>query len=275
MSAVVDLNLWNVERSIPRELIKCGLFSVKENKRRLGSVKSTAVFTDSNKQGVTTINYNGYGLNQDDLDVYLELLEFGKKVSAGEIVSFTRSELLRSLGWAMQTRYREKLVDCLEHLHNTKISGNVIRYIGNKETTNLKFSFNLVSEYFIYITDEDSGDTKRVSKDWSIVLPHGIDKILSGGGAARINTEERKALGSNSLAKFIHAYLASNKYDPRYTPNAQQLYELSGSTRKTLKDFKAQNLKKALRCINHANISYFVGMNEKTGRLSMMIRPNE
>lgn len=260
------------ERSIPRELIKCGLFSVKGNKCREGSLKSSVILSDTNKLGSTVVNYTGWGLNQCDLDVYLEVLEFGKKSTAGELVYFTRSELLHALGWPMQTRYRKKLITCLEHLRKTSISGNVIRYVGNNQTTNLKFDFSLVSEFFIYETDERGKGTERVSRDWSIVLPHGLDKIFAGGGAARINIEERKALKGNSLAKFIHAYLASNKYDGRFTPNAKELYQLSGSTRKRLKDFKAQELSKAIDCINDASISYKVCMNVVTGRLAKMMR---
>jgi hypothetical protein len=274
MEATATIIHWKgQERAIPRELIKCGLFSVKVNQSREGSLKSSVVFSDSNKHGSTLINYTGWGLNQCDLDVYLELLELGKRSTAGELIYFTRSELLHSLGWPMQTRYRKKLITCLEHLRKTSISGNVIRYVGNNETTSLKFDFSLVSEFFIYETDEDGKGTERISRDWSIVLPHGLDKIFAGGGAARIDVDERKKLGTNSLAKFIHAYLASNKYDGRFTPSAKELYELSGSTRKKLNDFKYQELKKAIDCINDANISYKVCMNKFTGRLAKMMRP--
>jgi hypothetical protein len=260
------------ERSIPRELIKCGLFSVKASKAREGSVKSLVIMSETNKSGSTLVKYTGWGLNQCDLDVYLELLEFGRKSIAGELVYFTRSELLHALGWPMQTRYRKKLITCLEHLRRTSINGNVIRYVGNNETTNLKFDFSLVSEFFIYETDEGGDDTGRISRDWSIVLPHGLNKIFAGGGAARIDIQERKSLKGNSLAKFIHAYLASNKYDGRFTPNAKELHQLSGSTRKKLNDFKYQELQKAIDCINDANISYKVCMNKITGRLAKMMR---
>jgi|GEM_PF-6108135 len=273
MSAQPNIVFWkNGERAIPREFIKCGLFAVRGNRKREGCIKPSTIFSDSNKQGVTTVNYHGFGLNQDDLDVYLELLHLSKKVNTGEVISFTRSELLHSLGWPLQTRYRKKIIDCLDHLRNTAVSGNVIRYIGNNETTNRQFSFNLISEYSIYITDEDGKGTRRVSRDWSIVLPHGLNELFGGGGFARIDSYERKALSGNSLAKFIHAFIASNKYDGRFTPNAKQLHELSGSTRKKVKDFKAQELQKAIDCINDANISYEVCMNKVTGRLAMMLR---
>ncbi|MBU2968730.1 RepB family plasmid replication initiator protein [Pseudoalteromonas sp. C2R02] len=255
-------------RAIPREFLKFALFTVGNRKERTGSFKSQELFRQNSGDGnETIINVSGEELRQDDLDVYLEILHVYRKIPVGELFTFKRQDLIKSLGWRNESKYRTKLAECVERLCGTQVSGQIVRF--DKETgvsTQYNFDCRLISEKIIKTTTEQGAIKSK--KQWSVVIPHSMKLLFDKNGYARIDIKHRQALGNNVLAKFLHAYLCSNKYDARFMPTAEEIMQLTNSAYQDVRRFKARSLKDALAVINSADIGYQVCMNESTGKLS-------
>lgn len=92
-----ELPFWNDDnRGVPNPFIRSGIFSVgRVTDERRSFVKKLEVPSLSNY----SINYTGAELHQDDLDVWMSLINMARAQHISDSVLFTGYELIRDLGW--------------------------------------------------------------------------------------------------------------------------------------------------------------------------------
>lgn len=215
----LSLELWpEAVRGVPNAVLRGALFRVAKER---DTYKTRTLIASTSEH---EIRYKGETLNQTDLDLWETLLHLARLQPLGTQVEFTAHSLLKELGRGTGKSQHEQLKDELMRL----ITGGVeITWVKEKKA----FGGALVSSYF---RDELTG---------RYVVKFNTDMTnLYSMGSTYIDWEQRKALGKNNLAKWLHGNYASNAVILDY--KVETIRELSGSG-SPLKEFR-RKLKAAL-----------------------------
>lgn len=215
----LSLELWpEAVRGVPNAVLRGALFRV--SSEREYHKERTLIATTTEHE----IRFMGTTFNQTDLDVWETLLHLARLQPLGTQVEFTAHSLLKELGRGTGKSQHEQLKEELMRL----IAGAVeITWVKEKKA----FAGALVSGYF---RDDETG---------RYVVKFNTDMTkLYGMGSTYIDWEQRKALGRNNLAKWLHGNYASNAVVLDY--KVETIRNLSGSTSE-LRRFR-QTLRAAL-----------------------------
>lgn len=209
----LTLPLWpDSVRGIPNAVLRGALFTV--NQRR-DTFKKLTLLTAV--EGVE-IRYRGERLNQTDLDVYEMLLHLARAQPLGNRVEFSTNALLRELGRKTGKSQHDQLHEELTRLRSGTVD---MRWTEDKRGF---FGGLIVKGY----RDETSGR-------YVVHLEPDIMKMYENG-YSHIDWAQRKALGSNSLAKWAHGFFSTHAAP--YPYKVVTIKELCGSTVERLGDFR-------------------------------------
>lgn len=200
----LSLELWpDAVRGVPNAVLRGALFGVSQ--RRKTHKKRTVIAAVDGYE----IRFKGETFNQTDLDVWETLLHMARLQPLGEKVEFTAHSLLKTLGRGTGKTQHEQLKEEL-----SRLIGGVVEITWTKEKKS--FAGALVSSYF---RDDETGRyVVRFNPDMA---------QLYGMGHTLIDWTERQALGSSSLAKWLHGFYASHAAP--YDYKVETLRGLSGS----------------------------------------------
>lgn len=215
----LSLELWpEAVRGVPNAVLRGALFGVSISRKTYK--KRTLIASTSEHE----IRYKGETFNQTDLDLWETLLHLARLQPLGTQVEFTAHSLLKELGRGTGKSQHEQLKEELMRL----ITGGVeVTWVKEKKA----YAGNLVAGYF---RDDETG---------RYVVKFNTDMTkLYGMGSTYIDWEQRKALGKNNLAKWLHGNYASNAVVLDY--KVETIRSLSGSG-SPLKEFRRM-LKAAL-----------------------------
>lgn len=220
-----ELPFWNDDnRGVPNPFIRSGIFSVgRVTDERRQFVKKLEVPSLSNY----SITYTGSELHQDDLDVWMSLINRARAQHIADSVLFTGYELIRDLGWTKNSRSYARAKASIERL---KVTGLEISQKDPKGGTRA-YSGSLIREYLFEASDGE-GNTK-----WMVRFEPNVTLLFMNDTTTLLEWQVRKKLGSKaSLAKWLHAFYSSH-IDP--IPYAvSKLKELSRS-QDSLSSFRA------------------------------------
>lgn len=211
------LELWPDQvRGVPNAALRGSLFSIAQErtiakKRELLSAV-----------GGIEIRFKGEKFNQTDLDVLEMLLHYGRKKPLESCVEFTGNQLLNDLERGVGGQDHEQLKEEI-----ARLMGGVVEITWKKEKKT--FSGTLVKNVY---RDEET-------QQYVVIFD---EKMLSlyEDGYTYVDWQQRRALGKNNLAKWLHGFYASHA-DP-FPYKVLTIKTLCGSTTKRLGDFR-----KALR----------------------------
>lgn len=208
----MSLELWpEAVRNVPNAVLRGSLFGVS----RIRPVYSKRTLLAS-VEGIQ-IRAKGQGLNQADLDVWENLLHLARLQPLGNKVEFTAHALLQILGRQTGKTQHEQLKEDLSRLATLGVE---ITWTAEQKT----FFGTLVSSFF---RDEETGRyVLKFNQDFG---------VLYGTGSTYLDWGQRRALGQNSLAKWLHGFYCSHARP--YAYSIEKLKELCGST-SDLKEFK-------------------------------------
>ena len=209
----LSLELWpDAVRGVPNAVLRGALFGI--SKRRKTHKKRTVIAAVDGYE----IRFKGETFNQTDLDVWETLLQLARLQPLGTKVEFTAHSLLKELGRGTGKTQHEQLKEEL-----SRLIGGVVEITWTKEKK--AFAGALVSGYF---RDDETG---------RYVVKFNPDMAqLYGVGHTLIDWSERQALGTNSLAKWLHGFYASHAKPFPY--KVETIYGLCGSTGERLGDFR-------------------------------------
>lgn len=216
-----QLDFWeDGRRAAPNALFRSALFPVLNNKQKESRkfIKEEKIFST----GGLDVVFTGEQLDQSDLDVYLELLNFARPFPLGTPIKFSAYSLLKALGLTTGGENHSRMHSVL-----IRLCGAVIDITDHNK------------RYFGQLIH--GGVRDEVTKEYEITINPKFAVLFGLGMWATIDKEQRQALGRNSLSKALHAYYSSHA-----NPSAHKfstLAEITGVKNSNKRQLKSSLIK--------------------------------
>lgn len=220
------LPLWDdARRGIPNPFIRSGLFTV-------GSSENRDYLKDSTISSLSTYNitYTGSELQQDDLSIWMSLINLARERPMSDAIFFTGYQIVKDCGWSMNSISYKRVQESIERL---KVTGLKI----SSKNHEAAYSGSLIRDYCWAEKDENGADK------WMIRFEPRISMLFLEDTTTLLEWEERKTIGSRAkLALWLHSFYSSHR-EP--IPNSiPKIHEMCRS-RDSLSSFR-RNLRNAL-----------------------------
>jgi TrfA protein len=209
---IYQLPLWpKVAPGAPNPLLRSALFPAIQGKDRRMLHKQSIASLNGQE-----INFTGEQLNQEDLEVWLQVLDLARNHPLGEICHTTAHGLLKALDRPTGNSQHKQLHDSMLRLqaHGLEIKAGWFTYFGS------------------LIMDGVKDDTTR----HYVIRINPRMAALFGQGWTRLDTTIRRKLRGKPLALWLQAHYATHAKPLPYS--VEKLRDLSGSRTKTLKRFR-------------------------------------
>jgi hypothetical protein len=200
-----QLPLWpEAVRAVPNAVLRGALFSVAQERETFSKRELIATV-----EGIE-IRFLGTRPNQTDLDVWEMLLHLARLQPLSSEVQFTAHAMLKALGRGTGGKHHEELKEQI-----ARLAAGMAEITWTKERKT--FGGTLISNFF---RDEDTGL-------YIVKFNQDFGKLYATGHTS-IDWEERKSLGQNNLAKWLHGFYSS--HEQPYPYKVETLQRLCGST---------------------------------------------
>jgi len=201
-------------RGSPNSLIRCALFAAIQGKDRL-DLKRAEIFS---QEGIT-VTYTGEQLNQEDLTVWLALVDLMKKDSLGTECRFTAHEILKYMSLSTGGTQYEQL-----EMAVCRMTACLVRI----ETEKYIYGKSLIEGFVI---DKDTNE-------YRVKLSRHLIKLFGENDWTAINWEQRKQLKNKPLCLKLHDYYSS--HEKPLSVSLEFLLNITGSTNSQKASFKRQ-----------------------------------
>ena len=209
------LPTWREDRrGSPNSFLRSALFAAIQSKDRL-DLKKAEIFS---QQGIT-VTYTGEQLNQEDLTVWLALIDLMKKDSLGTECKFTAHEILKYMGLEIGGSGYERLNDAIVRM----IACAVVIKTGTQT-----YMGSLIHGCAI-----DEG-----TKLYRLNLDRHLIKLFGDNDWTAIDWEQRKQLRNKPLCLKLHDYYSSP--EKPLPVSLEFLLNITGSTNSQKASFKRQ-----------------------------------
>lgn len=233
----MQLQLWpDAVRGVPNIALRGALFSISQERAIAKNLELIAAV-----DGVE-VRFKGERFNQTDLDVWEMLLHLARQRPLGDRVEFSAHSFLQSLQRSQGGTDHDQLREEIARLR----SGTLDITWTSKEKV---YGGGLVEKYFY------DQETKR----YVVVFDKRLLNLYEAG-YSYIDWEQRKLLGSNSLAKWLHGFYSSHAKPYHY--KVETIKKLCGSSTGRLGDFRKQ-LRRALDLLKKHNVFTSWEINEE------------
>lgn len=236
-TGIIYLPTWREDRrGSPNSFLRSALFAAIQSKDRR-YLEKAELFT---QQGIS-VTYTGKQLNQDDLTVWLALVNLMKKDSLGTECQFTGNEILKHIGLSTGGREHERLNDTI-----LRMTACAVVVKTNRHT----YGGSLIHNFVI---DEHT-------KHYKLTLNRHLIKLFDDSDWTAIDWEQRKQLRNKPLCLKLHDYYSSHKQP--LPISLEFLADLSGCKNSQKASFKRQ-VKNALEELVEIGFlrSYFIERN--------------
>ena len=214
-TGVIYLPTWREDRrGSPNSLMRCALFAAIQSKDRT-DLKKVELFS---QQGVT-VTYTGEQLNQEDLTVWLALVDLMKKDPLGTECKFTAHEILKYMSLPTGGTQYEQL-----EMAVCRMTACLVRI----ETEKYIYGKSLIEGFVI---DKDTNQ-------YRVKLSRHLIKLFGDNDWTAINWEERKQLRNKPLCLKLHDYYSS--HEKPLSVSIEFLLNITGSTNSQKASFKRQ-----------------------------------
>ncbi len=188
-------------RQVPNALIRCGLFTVGNNKqeRKVWRAAHPALIES---YGSMSVNYFGEELRQDDLDVLLEMLQVARGQNVEDALHIRPIHFINDMNWSKNSASYERLRTCIKRLQGGVMT--IIVYLNKERTETLTYNGSLIVDSYLYENED-----KRVNDRWKVSLNPKLMKFFDVNAFTRINWFHRMEI-SSPLGKFLHSFFASH-----------------------------------------------------------------
>ena len=214
-TGVIYLSTWREDRrGSPNSFLRSALFAAIQGKDR-ADFKKVELFS---QQGIT-ITYTGEQLNQEDMTVWLALVDLMKKDPLGTECKFTAHEILKYMGLPTGGTQYEQLEMAVCRMTACLVRIETERYIYGK---------SLIEGFVI---DKDTNQ-------YRVKLSRHLIKLFGDNDWTAIDWEQRKQLRNKPLCLKLHDYYSS--HDEPFSVSLKFLSDLTGSINKQKASFKRQ-----------------------------------
>lgn len=204
------LPLWDDgNRGVPNPLIRSGLFTVRSTDKREFIKRKVASLSQYE------VHYQGQELQQDDLSVWMSLINMAREMPVADAVYFTGYRLIKDLGLRMHSDSYKRIRASIERL---KVTGLEIASADGTKA----YSGSLIRDY-AFESAEKNGNAK-----WMVRFESKVAMLFMEDTTTLLEWETRKKIGTRAtLALWLHAFYSSHR-DPIPLPVAK-IHELCGS----------------------------------------------
>ena len=237
-SKQLSLPLWpDAVRAIPNAVLRGALFNVAKARENCTSLTLIASVS-----GVE-IRFKGERLNQTDLDVWEQLLHLARLQPVGSQIRFNTKTFLRTLDRQTGKTQRDQL-----HEEIIRLRSGTVDLLWTEDRK--RFFGGLISKGF---KDEET-------QEYIIELEPRILELYQNG-YSHIDHDQRQMLGSNNIARWLHAFYSTHEHP--YPYKVTTLRDLCGSTIGQLSVFRSK-LKEALALLVNvgAIVSWHIDQND-------------
>lgn len=187
------------------------------------------------QEGIKII-FSGQQLNQDDHDLFMQLVYLANHKPLGELVKIPANAILAGLGRGTGKSQHEQL------------KAEMYRLV--KATVNLKaYGINYIG-HLLDAAFQDEMEAQN-SRHWNYRLNPELAGLFGKSQFSLIDWEQRKKLKQKDLARWLHLYLLS--HSAPFPVSVAFLHKISGSRTKELWKFR-ENLRKAFEALKEAGI---------------------
>jgi hypothetical protein len=206
-------------RPVVNEIARSSLFAAIQGKDRQWLKNETLPTI-----GDTVLSFTGQQLNQDDHDVFMQLVSVGSTRPAGEYVTVSGYSLLKALGRSTGKSQHDQLEAEIKRLVDGSVSIKAKRFT-----------------YFGHLIHDAVKDEK--TGHWVFRLNENLLPLFGLSCYTLIDWEGRKKLHGKDLARWLQLQIVSHAAP--FPVKVETLRRLSGSKNKELRDFR-RKLKIAL-----------------------------
>lgn len=220
------LPMWDdINRGVPNEFVRSGLFTVKNSEKR-EYLSNLLVASLSNYE----LRYQGEELQQDDLTVWMSLINMARSKPMSEALFFTGYQLIKDIGWRMHSESYKRAQQSIQRL---KVTALTTKTKGSEQG----YSGSLIRDYG-WSEQDEKGDTK-----WMVRFEPRIAILFLKDNTTLLEWETRKKIGPRAtLALWFHSFYSS--HNQPYAISLEKFWELcrSGSSLSTFR----KNVRNAL-----------------------------
>ena len=212
-TGIIYLPTWREDRrGSPNSFLRSALFAAIQSKDRV-YFKRAEIFS---QQGIT-ITYTGEQLNQEDLTVWLALVDLMKKDPLGTECKFTAHEILKYMDLGTGKNGYERLNSAIVRM----IACAVVI-----DTSTKTYGGSLIHGYVL----------DKHTKVYRLDLNRHLIKLFGDNDWTAINWEQRKQLRHKPLCLKLHDYYSS--HEKPFPVSLEFLSDIAGSVNKQKADFK-------------------------------------
>lgn len=218
------LPLWSEDmRGVPNPMIRSGLFGARSTRTRQNFDEQNVVSLSNFE-----ILYTGKELLQDDLSVWMALINMASRQPIGDAIFFSGYQLVKDLGWRLHSESYDRAKESIKRLKTNElkiqVKGGTAAYAGS-----------LIREY-AWKVDRPAG-----GRSWMVRFEPMIAELFREDSTTFLAWEQRLSIGPRAtLTLWLHSYLTSHR-DP-FPITIGKIHELSRSEQKELRFFKRRVL---------------------------------
>lgn len=244
-----QLEFWpHAVRGVPNTALRGSLFSITQ-RRATANKRELLACVDG-----VEIRFKGERFNQTDLDVWEMLLHLGRQQPLGDRVEFCANAFLRELDRGVGKAQHEQLKEEITRLRAGTVE---IRLVEKGKV----FGGGLVSKYFYDETQQR----------YVVIFDEDMLKLYDAG-YTHVDWEQRKKLGNNNLAKWLHGFYSTHASP--YDYKVETIRDLCGSNpSQRLGDFR-KLLRAALKKLKDQKSILDWKIDPKTDLLSVWRKPS-
>jgi TrfA protein len=212
-TGVVYLPTWREDRrGSPNSFLRSALFVAIQGKDR-GYLEKAEIFS---QQGIT-VTYTGRQLTQEDMTVWLALVDLMKKDPLGTECRFTAHKILKYMGLPTGGTQYEQL-----EMSVCRMTACLVRI----ETERYIYGESLIEGFVI----------DKNTNEYRVKLSRHLIKLFGDNDWTAINWEQRKQLRNKPLSLKLHDYYSS--HEKPLPISLEFLSNITGSINKQKADFK-------------------------------------
>ncbi len=214
-TGIIYLPTWREDRQAsPNSLLRSALFAAIQSKDRV-YLNKAEVFS---QQGMN-ISYTGQQLNQEDMTVWLALVDMMKKDPLGTECKFTAHEILKYMDLGTGGNAYERLEMAVSRMTACLVRIETEKYIYGK---------SLIEGFVI----------DKSTNEYRVELSRHLIKLFGDNDWTAIDWEQRKQLRNKPLSLKLHDYYSS--HEKPLPVSIEFLLNMTGSTNSQKASFKRQ-----------------------------------
>lgn len=218
----IQLPLWpDTIRGLPNVVAQSALFTANSKEARKSFHRQTLASQDG-----MSIIYTGEELRMDDEDILLQLIHISRLQPVGEQISFSTYSLIKALGWSMNQKSYERVLDSMVRM---KATNATLRFMnGNGDW--VEYHESLIA------SAEHGGKGGADCRDslWRVRFHKNV--LVLFGDAAYTEVDWKTRMKLPPLAKKLHGLFISQE-DP-LGMSVERLQTIVGSRIKLKRQFR-------------------------------------